>query len=50
MESTGVMDHIQISSDTAQYLIEAGKEHWFMERQDQVVAKGIKQRRRKSFP
>lgn len=40
MESTGMRDRIQISQETAELLIEAGKNHWFEPREDTVVAKG----------
>jgi Adenylate and Guanylate cyclase catalytic domain len=40
MESTGVKDKIQISQETADLLIAAGKVHWLTQREDKVVAKG----------
>eukprot|EP00934_Nitzschia_sp_Nitz4_P007985 Nitzschia sp. Nitz4//scaffold93_size78505//75962//78458//NITZ4_005433-RA/size78505-processed-gene-0.94-mRNA-1//1//CDS//3329560327//7975//frame0 len=40
MESTGIPRSIQISQATADELILAGKESWFVPRQDQVYAKG----------
>jgi 3'5'-cyclic nucleotide phosphodiesterase/Adenylate and Guanylate cyclase catalytic domain len=40
MESTGKAGMIQISSSTADLLIEAGKSHWLKEREDKVNAKG----------
>jgi 3'5'-cyclic nucleotide phosphodiesterase len=40
MESTGKAGMIQISSSTADLLIEAGKRHWLKEREDKVNAKG----------
>lgn len=41
MESTGVKDRIQLSNETAQFLIGAGKEDWLVERAEKVVAKGM---------
>lgn len=41
MESTGVKDCIHLSNETAQLLIEAGKEDWLVERGDKVIAKGM---------
>lgn len=32
MESTGLPDRIQISQDTANLLIDAGKAYWFVRR------------------
>ena len=40
MESTGLKDKIQISQDTADLLVEAGKTHWFTKRDELVKAKG----------
>lgn len=40
MESTGEKDRIQISQETADELIVAGKADWIMPRQDKIVAKG----------
>jgi len=40
MESTGLRGKIQISQDTADRLINAGKTNWITPRQDKVVAKG----------
>jgi class 3 adenylate cyclase len=40
LESTGLRDRIQISQDTANILIRAGKAEWFKPRDDVVVAKG----------
>ena len=40
MESTGTRDKIQISQETADLLISAGKTQWVKEREDVVVAKG----------
>lgn len=40
MESTGIKGRIQVSQDTANLLIKAGKVHWIKERVDRVVAKG----------
>ncbi|MGK3760746.1 MAG: hypothetical protein ACI8RD_013064 [Bacillariaceae sp.] len=40
MESTGVPNRIQLSQSTADLLIEAGKEHWMIKREDKVKAKG----------
>ena len=40
MESTGVSNRVQISQATADLLIEDGKEHWLIEREDKVKAKG----------
>ena len=40
MESTGVRNKIQISTDTADLLKQAGKSHWVRPREDGVHAKG----------
>jgi DNA-binding NarL/FixJ family response regulator len=40
MESTGIKDRIQISQETADELIAAGKVHWLTPREDKVIAKG----------
>lgn len=40
MESTGVSNRIQLSQATADFLIDAGKEHWITKRQDRVKVKG----------
>lgn len=40
MESTGVKNMIQASEETADLLIEAGKQHWVQKREDIVHAKG----------
>ncbi len=40
MESTGMRDTIQVSSETAQLLFAAGKSHWVKQREDAVYAKG----------
>jgi hypothetical protein len=40
MESLGAPGRIQVSTDTAKYLIAAGKEAWLEIRQDPVEAKG----------
>ena len=40
MESTGAKNKIQISESTAKLLVEAGKEHWILPREDLVEAKG----------
>jgi len=40
MESTGVKNRIQLSQQTADLLIEAGKEHWIIKREEKVKAKG----------
>ena len=40
IESTGVPGKIHCSKDTADLLIEAGREKWVIKREDQVVAKG----------
>jgi hypothetical protein len=40
MESTGVPNRVQLSQATADLLIEDGKEHWMIEREDKVKAKG----------
>jgi class 3 adenylate cyclase len=45
MESTGEKRRIQVSLETAELLIAAGKMHWVKERQDQIVAKGKGQMR-----
>lgn len=43
MESTGVPDKIQVSSETAKLLRDDEKSHWLVSREDQVVAKGLGQ-------
>lgn len=40
MESNGVRDKIQISQETADLLTSFGKAHWFVKREDKIVAKG----------
>ncbi len=40
MESTGAPGKIQISQDTADLLVAAGKSHWLTAREDVVYAKG----------
>jgi hypothetical protein len=40
MESNGVQGRIQVSQDTANLLIAAGKEHWLKEREIKITAKG----------
>jgi hypothetical protein len=40
MESTGKPGQIQVSSSTADLLIEAGKKHWVTSRDELVTAKG----------
>jgi class 3 adenylate cyclase len=40
IESTGERDKIHISSETAKLLIDSGKGHWVLPREDLVVAKG----------
>jgi class 3 adenylate cyclase len=40
MESTGLRDKIQVSQDTADLLIAAGKSKWLTPREEKVVAKG----------
>ena len=40
MESNGVPNRIQISQDTADLLIAAGKHHWCIAREDKIKAKG----------
>lgn len=40
MESTGFPDRIQVSQDTADLIIAAGKQHWVTSREDKVNAKG----------
>ena len=40
MESTGIRDRIQISQETADLLIEAGKSGWITPREEKIVAKG----------
>ena len=40
MESTGKPGHVQISQETADLLISAGKENWVRPRDDRVAAKG----------
>ena len=39
-ESTGMKGKIQLSQETADQLIGAGKAHWIVQRSDKVVAKG----------
>ena len=40
MESTGIPGQIQVSSDTAELLVDAGKGHWVVPRDELVTAKG----------
>ena len=40
MESTGQRDKIQVSQETADLLLGAGKTHWVTQREDKVIAKG----------
>ena len=40
MESNGVPNRIQVSQDTAELLIEAGRSSWLVQRRDQIQAKG----------
>jgi hypothetical protein len=40
VESTGLRNRIHLSQDTAALLLEAGKKHWMVAREDVVVAKG----------
>eukprot|EP00977_Amphora_coffeiformis_P005788 scaffold1221_cov207-Amphora_coffeaeformis.AAC.47 len=40
MESTGERGRIQVSEETAQLLVAAGKKHWLLQRADIVHAKG----------
>lgn len=40
MESTGERDRIQMSIETANLLVAAGKSSWIIPRADKVVAKG----------
>jgi hypothetical protein len=40
MESTGLRDRIQVSQDTADLLIAAGKSKWVEPREEKVMAKG----------
>lgn len=40
MESTGIANQIQISQETAKHLVDAGKSHWFIQREDSIQAKG----------
>jgi class 3 adenylate cyclase len=40
MESTGLRDRIQVSQDTADLLIAAGKSKWLTPREEKVIAKG----------
>jgi len=40
MESSGLPNRIQVSQETAKYLIDAGKGQWLKARQDTIVAKG----------
>jgi hypothetical protein len=40
MESTGSINKIHLSKETAELLIGAGKAHWVMSREDLVEAKG----------
>lgn len=40
MESNGAPEKIHISEQTAEKLREAGKEEWFVPREDKIIAKG----------
>ncbi|CAB9497506.1 Receptor-type guanylate cyclase gcy [Seminavis robusta] len=40
MESNGVPNRIHVSESTAQFLKQAGKEHWLTPREDKITAKG----------
>jgi hypothetical protein len=40
MESTGIRNKIQLSQETADLLIAAGKSHWVKPREEKIVAKG----------
>eukprot|EP00934_Nitzschia_sp_Nitz4_P007445 Nitzschia sp. Nitz4//scaffold17_size182527//156864//160606//NITZ4_001879-RA/size182527-snap-gene-0.304-mRNA-1//-1//CDS//3329539415//7435//frame0 len=40
MEAKGAKSKVQVSNDTAEILIAAGKKHWITPRQDLIVAKG----------
>ena len=40
MESTGLPSTIQVSQETADLLIAAGKKSWLTQREDAVIAKG----------
>lgn len=40
MESTGERDKIHLSQETANLLIQAGKGHWVVPREEKVIAKG----------
>jgi Adenylate and Guanylate cyclase catalytic domain len=40
LESTGEPRKIQVSTETAQRLMAAGKEHWLTKREGKVTAKG----------
>ncbi|CAB9497504.1 Receptor-type guanylate cyclase gcy [Seminavis robusta] len=40
MESSGVPNGIHVSESTAQFLKQAGKEHWLTPREDKITAKG----------
>lgn len=40
IESTGVANRIQISQETAELIMDAGKTSWLTQRQDKVHAKG----------
>ena len=40
MESTGVKNRIQVSEDTANLLVKAGKESWLVQRKDRPFVKG----------
>jgi class 3 adenylate cyclase len=40
MESTGLPSTIQVSQETADLLITAGKKSWLTQREDAVIAKG----------
>ena len=40
MESNGIRDKIQVSQETADLLIEAGKAEWIVPREDKIMAKG----------
>lgn len=40
MESTGMPTKIQLSQETTDLLLAAGKGHWVTQREDKVIAKG----------
>jgi class 3 adenylate cyclase len=40
LEMTGKRDRIQISQETSEYLIKAGKQHWCKLREDKITAQG----------